>query len=65
MTMTKFLTVARKAGVAFLGVVLTGLSVSEFPEPWDKVAWAVLAIFTYTGVYATKNKDESDISTGS
>ena len=53
----KFLTVARKAGVAALGVVAMGLSNGVFHDPWDKVAIAVLAVATYFGVYHVDNKD--------
>lgn len=51
----KFLTVARKAGVAALAVIAVGVSYSAFPDPWDTVANAVLAVAAYYGVYYTKN----------
>jgi uncharacterized protein with NRDE domain len=51
----RFLTVARKASVAAVGVVAMGVSNGFFHDPWDKVAVAVLAVATYFGVYATEN----------
>lgn len=54
----KVFTIARKAGVAVLGVVVMGLSNGVIPEPWDKVAVAVLAVATYFGVYSVPNKED-------
>lgn len=55
MQVHKFWSVARKAGVAALGVVATGVAYGIIPQPWDKAAVAVLAIATYFGVYHTPN----------
>lgn len=53
----KVFTVARKAGVAVVGVVAMGLTNGVFHDPWDKVAMAVVAVATYYGVYRVPNKD--------
>ena len=53
----KVFTVARKAGVAVLGVVAMGVANGVFHDPWDKVAIAILAVAAYFGVYAMPNKE--------
>jgi hypothetical protein len=51
----RFWDYARKAGVAFLFIVGAALSAGMLPDPWDKVATAIIAVAGYFGVYVTQN----------
>jgi hypothetical protein len=51
----QFWSYARKAGVAALGTIAVALAMGLLPDPWDKVATAVLAVATYFGVYRVPN----------
>lgn len=55
MQIHRFWDVARKAGVAVVGVAATALSMGALKSPWNEIATAVVAVGTYLGVYATKN----------
>ena len=54
----KFLTVARKAGVAAVGALASAVAANLLPEPWNTVGAAVVAVATYFGVYHTENAAE-------
>jgi len=60
MNSAKFLTVARKATVGALAVIGAGVAYNLFPDPWDKVANAVLAVAAYYGIYLTRNRTPQD-----
>jgi len=55
----KFLTVARKAGVALLGVAGAGLAMGYIPAPWDALVTGILSVAAYYGVYAMPNKSNN------
>ncbi|HEY6022088.1 MAG TPA: hypothetical protein VIY48_20140 [Candidatus Paceibacterota bacterium] len=55
----RFWDVARKAGIAVLGVAGTALSMGYIPAPWDGFTSAGLAVLTYYGVYRTPNAPQS------
>jgi hypothetical protein len=51
----QFWSYARKAGVAVVGLIAVALAMGLLPDPWDKVATAILAVATYYGVYKVPN----------
>lgn len=53
--MGAFLKYTKKAIVGLVMVAATGAAYNIFPDPWDKVANAVIAVGAYYGIYRAKN----------